>query len=198
VRSDGSVSRWLDPLQQGDAEAVQQLWQRYFAALAKVARRALRDLPLRARDDEDVALSAFDSFCRNAARGRFPQLSDRDDLWRLLTVITVRKAHRLRRDESRQKRGGPQRLTGAQADDETALLEQALSHEPSPEMVAQMAEEYERLLQLLGEEDLRRIAVLRMEGHSVEEAAAALGCAPRSVKRKLQLIRTLWQHEAPP
>ena len=45
----------------------------------------------RAADEEDVALSAFDSFCRGAEQGRFPQLDGRDDLWHLLVVITVRK-----------------------------------------------------------------------------------------------------------
>ena len=42
-------------------------------------------------DAEDAALSVFDSFCDGAARGRFPQLVDRDDLWRLLVTITTYK-----------------------------------------------------------------------------------------------------------
>jgi len=37
-----------------------------------------------------------------------------------------------------------------------------------------------------------------MEGYTIEEIAALVGCAPRSVKRKLQLIRTLWAKEGPP
>ena len=53
-----------------------------------------------------MALSAFDSFCRSAEQGRFPDLADRDSLWRLLVVMTARKATHLRRDEGRQKRGG--------------------------------------------------------------------------------------------
>jgi DNA-directed RNA polymerase specialized sigma24 family protein len=196
MHHDGSVSRWLHPLQQGDPAAAQQLWQRYFAALAKLARRALREMPLAARDEEDVALSAFDSFCRNAEQGRFPNLHDRDNLWRILAVITVRKAHRLRLDEGRQKRGGLDRLAGT-GSDEAAWLDEALSREPSPEMAAQMAEEYERLLLLLKDDQLRQVAVLRMENHTVEEIALRIGCAPRSVKRKLQLIRQLWEEEGP-
>src|SRR5271165_6376539 len=61
---------------------------------------------LRAGDLEDVALSAFASFCRGVEGGRFPQLADRDDLWRLLVTITARKALHLARDERNQKRGG--------------------------------------------------------------------------------------------
>jgi DNA-directed RNA polymerase specialized sigma24 family protein len=189
----GSVSRWLDPLKQGDPDAAQELWQRYFLNMAKLARNLLRRRPLRGADEEDVALSAFDSFCRNAEHGRFPRLQDRDDLWRLLAVITARKARRARRDEGRQKRGGqrPADLAGEDA----ALLEELAAREPTPELAAQMAEDYQRLLRLLDDDDLRRVAVARMEGHTIDEIAAQTGCAPRSVKRKLQVIRTLWEHE---
>jgi RNA polymerase sigma factor (sigma-70 family) len=191
----GSVSRWLGPLQQGDPAAAEQLWQRYFLSLVQLARQRLRQARPRGVDAEDVALSAFDSFCRNAEHGRFPELHDRNNLWRVLAVITANKARNLLRDEGRQKRGGP---GGAAADDRSALLEQVLSREPSPELAAQVTEEYERLLRLLDDDELRRVAVWRMEGHTVEEIAARAGCAPRSVKRKLQSIRILWEHEGPP
>jgi RNA polymerase sigma factor (sigma-70 family) len=194
VSPEGSVSRWLGSLQEGDPDAAKQLWERYFVSLVKLARKGLGRSPKRADDAEDVALSAFDSFCRNAENGRFPELHDRNNLWRVLAVIIARKAGRLLRDEARQKRGGP---VGANGEDQDALLEQAFSREPSPELAAEMTEEYERLLGLLGNEVLRRVAVWRMEGHSVEEIAAQLGCAPRSIKRKLHVIRNLWKHECP-
>jgi RNA polymerase sigma factor (sigma-70 family) len=195
MSQEGSVSRWLGPLQQGDPDAARQLWERYFLSLVQLARKRLRQAAPRAADAEDVALSAFDSFCRCAENGRFPELNDRDNLWRVLAVLTARKAGRLLRDETRLKRGGAAAASGA---DQAALLEHAFSREPTPELAAQMTEEYERLLALLGDEALRRVAVLRMEGHSVEEIGAAIGCAPRSVKRKLQMIRTLWEQEGPP
>src|SRR5919198_391675 len=103
---EGSVTRWLGPLLAGDPAAAQQLWERYFRRLVGLARTKLRGAPRRAADEEDVALSAFDSFCRHAERGRFPQLDDRHDLWRLLVTITARKALYLIRDEHRLKRGG--------------------------------------------------------------------------------------------
>ncbi len=103
--SEGSVSHWLGPLQEGDPDAVQRLWERYFQQLIELARKKLRALPHR-EAAEDVALSAFDSFCRGAGRGRFPQLADRESLWRLLVVITARKAAHYKRDATRQKRGG--------------------------------------------------------------------------------------------
>ena len=189
----GSVSRLLGELQAGNEAAVQPLWERYFSRLVMLARQKLRSGPPRAADEEDVALSAFATFCRNAEQGRFPRLLDRDDLWRLLVVVTARKASHLLRDEHRQKRGGG--LRALPAEGELPLLEQVLSREPSPQLAAELAEQCQRLLQTLGDPELEQLAVWRMEGFSIEEIAAKLGYAPRSIKRKLQLIRKLWEGE---
>src|SRR5262249_49366796 len=99
----GSVTDWIDRLKIGDPAAAQQLWQSYFQRLHRIARKKLQGTPRRVADEEDVALSAFDSFCRGAEQGRFPQLTDRDDLWRLLVTITARKAYQLALHEGRQK-----------------------------------------------------------------------------------------------
>jgi DNA-directed RNA polymerase specialized sigma24 family protein len=102
----GSVTRWLGALKAGDPDAAQRLWERYFADLVRLARARLRRAPRAAEDEEDVALSAFDSFCTAATQRRFPRLDDRDDLWRVLVTLTERKAADLRRRRRRQKRGG--------------------------------------------------------------------------------------------
>ena len=88
----GSVTRWINDLKGGELDAAQPLWERYFADLVRLARVRLRATPRTAADEEDVALSAFDSFCAGVARGRFPRLDDRNDLWRVLVTITARKA----------------------------------------------------------------------------------------------------------
>ena len=59
---------------------LQRLWERYFDRLIRMARRNLADGALREADEEDVVLSAIDSFSRAAANGRFPALNDREDL----------------------------------------------------------------------------------------------------------------------
>ena len=192
----GSVSHWLDLLQGGDAAAAQPLWERYFQRLVGLARRKLQGAARQVADEEDVALSAFDSFCRSARDGRFPQLGDRDDLWRLLVLVTARKASHLRRDQGRQKRGGG--VQRAEGDNEAAALEEVLGREPSPQFAAEVAEEYRRLLAGLGDPDLEAVALWKMEGYENAEIAAKLGCAPRTVERRLQLIRQLWEKEMPP
>jgi DNA-directed RNA polymerase specialized sigma24 family protein len=191
---EGSVTCWIQLLSTGDPAAAQRLWERYFRRLVGLARAKLNGAPRRAADEEDVALSAFDSFCRNAEQGRFPQLADRDSLWRLLVTLTARKAAHQVRDEGRRKRGGG----AVPVADAEAVLAEALSREPSPEFAASVADECRRLLDRLGDRDLQALALLRLEGYSVDEVAEKLGCAPRSVKRKLALIRTVWEKETPP
>jgi DNA-directed RNA polymerase specialized sigma24 family protein len=200
MASEGSVTRWLGQLQAGDQAAAQELWQRYFRRLVGLARKKLRGSPRRVADEEDVALSAFDSFCRHAEQGRFPQLLDRDSLWRLLVLLTSRKASHQRRDQQRQKRGGDiafQSETCGESED-SSILERIVSRDPTPEFAAQVAEEYQRLLRKLEDPLLEAVALARMEGYSVEEIAEQQGYASRSIKRKLQLIRAIWEKELEP
>jgi RNA polymerase sigma factor (sigma-70 family) len=196
----GSITHWLGALQGGDLDAVQPLWERYFAHLVRLARAWLRSrrAPGVADDQEDAALSAFDSFCRAATQGRFPRLDDRDGLWRLLVAITERKVIDQTRRARRRKRGSGRVRTEADlaAGDtasEPARLDAVAGHEPSPEFAAEFAEEYRRLFEVLRDEDLRRVALWKLEGCTVDEIAAQLGCARRTVARRLELIRTLWR-----
>ena len=197
MSSEGSVTDWIGRLQAGDQAAARPLWERYFRRLVGLARRQLQGAPRGAADEEDVALSAFDSFCRAAVEGRFPRLADRDDLWRLLFALTLRKAHDLVRDQRRQKRGGSA-PPGPPHPPEEANPEQLLGREPTPEFAAQVAEECQRLLGRLGDAELRSVALWKMEGYTNEEIAQKLGRSDRTVERKLRLIRQAWEEEAPP
>ena len=191
----GSVTHWIGDLKSGGQEAAARLWGRYFDGLVHIARDRLREAPRGKADEEDVAISAFHSLCQGAARGRFPELQDRDNLWKLLLTITAQKALDHRRREGRLKRGGgrTRRRDGVvpRADTEDALA-QVAGREPSPEFAAQMAEQYSRLLDRLGDETLRRVASRKMEGYTNEEIARGLGCGLRTVERKLGVIRATW------
>ncbi len=184
---DGSVTHWIRLLHQGEAAAAQKLWERYFRRLVGLARARLRGAGRGAADEEDAALSAFDSFCRGVEQGRFPKLDDRDGLWRLLVVVTARKAADLAEREGRLKRGGG-RVRGDSADG----WERVVGAEPTPEFAAQAAEEYRGLLALLPDDEARRIAVWKMEGYGNEEIAVRIGRAAPTVERRLRLIRKTW------
>jgi DNA-directed RNA polymerase specialized sigma24 family protein len=196
--SSDAVSHWIERLKGGDHEAAQRLWEGYFHRLVGLARARLQGVPRAAGDEEDVALSAFNSFCRGAARGRFSRLSDRDDLWQLLVLLTARKALHLRRDQNRLKRGGGRvvsETTLQSSEEEESALAQILDTQPSPQFAAEVAEECERLLGRLEDAPLRQIALLKMEGHTNDEIAARLDCGLRTVERKLERIRTIWENE---
>jgi DNA-directed RNA polymerase specialized sigma24 family protein len=186
--SQRSVTRWIAQLRAGDQAAADPLWQRYFEQLVVLARGRLLRAPRRAADEEDVALSAFHSFCRAAEDGRFAKLNDRNDLWRLLVVLTTRKAAHLLRDGRRLKRGG------GHAAENDVDLDLIVGESPEPEFVAEAAEECRRLLCRL-DDPLRSIAIWKMEGYTNEEIAARLSCVPRTVERKLRLIRAIWENE---
>ena len=196
--ADGSVTHWIQLLRDGDRDAAQALWERYFAQLESLAQRKLgRQVPA-AADAEDVALSAMDSLFRGLGRGRFPRLQDRDNLWRLLVVITVRKAAHLVRDEHRQKRGGGPSGPARGSAEAMQELEQVIGVEPSPEFALHLAEELERLLGLLPRDDLQQVARRKLEGQTNREIARDLRCAARTVDRKLAVIRRLWERETEP
>jgi DNA-directed RNA polymerase specialized sigma24 family protein len=201
----GSITRWLTQLKAGDAEAVQPLWERYFEALVRHARHKLCALrqPRTDIDEEDVALSAFHSFCSGARHGRFPRLGDREDLWRVLVHITAWKALDLRKRRSARKRGGGRVALEADlrpgADgDETAVLDRIIGSEPSPEFAAQVAEECERMLLRLTDDTQRRIALMKLACYTHEEIREQLGCSLRTVGLKLELIRRRWEEELEP
>jgi DNA-directed RNA polymerase specialized sigma24 family protein len=194
----GSITRWYEALKTGDRQAAGPLFNRYFGRMIRLARAALcsgaRDLA--AADEEDAALSAFESFCTGAENDRFPQVDGRDDLWRLLAIITVRTARAQARRQRRLKRGAglvrrETDLAGSRAGS-AGILDSALAREPEPEFTAAAQEELRRLLDLLGDDTLRQLAIWRMEGYTCDEIAQKFGCTRRTVARQVGLIRKLW------
>jgi DNA-directed RNA polymerase specialized sigma24 family protein len=142
-----------------------------------------------------VALSAMDRFCRAAQEGRYPDLADRDGLWRLLLKITTRCAIDRGRRERAQRRGGAEPARWMPGEAESLLLLSA--DEPSPGFAAEMVEACRGLLVRLPDADLRTLAIAKLEGYGNQEAAELLGCSLRTVERRLQLIRHLWREEEP-
>ena len=202
-----SVTCWIDRLKGGDREAAQRLWERYFGRLVLETRRWLRHTPRQAADEEDVALSAFDSVCRRAAQGRFPRLFDRDDLWQLLVVIAFRKTYNQIKHERRRQPPGRRvihtsALAAGPGGDEGALFADLIGRGPNPALAAQTAEECRRLLAGLGSEELRQVALWKLEGYTAEEIAPRMddgkGRSEATVRRKLDLIRRRWEEEVTP
>ncbi len=195
----GDVTRWIREVGKQDGQAAEAIWNRYFQRLTYFARQKFAKLPTRVADEEDVALSALNSFYRGAAKGQFPQLADRRDLWRILITIAARKVYAQMRRQGADKRGGG-KVRGesvfVQRDNQDALgIEQVFGREPTPELACMVAEDCNRLLDMLGDETLREVAVLKLEGHTNDEIATRLNCVTRTVERKLDRIREKWSRE---
>ena len=187
-----SVSVWLEQLQGGDQDAARRIWQRYFSRLVGLARKKLRGLPRRGADEEDVALSAFDSFCRAAEGGRFPDLDDRDDLWQILFMITERKAIDLIEYESRARRDYRRLVNAPSSGSMGADLGAIAGREPDPAFAAEVAETCDSLLGRLKEENMRTVAMRKLEGYTNEEIATELDCSLSTIERLLRVIRREW------
>jgi DNA-directed RNA polymerase specialized sigma24 family protein len=187
----GTVTLWMAQALEGDPNALQALWERYFPPLVELVRGRLRGVPRATADEEDVALSAFDSFCRRAAQGQFPRLADRHDLWAVLVMVATRKACDRREHEQRGRRDWRRVEGGTEGRDSPLAL--LLSREPDPALAAEVADSCKRLLAALPDDELRTIAVMKLEGHTNQEIAAHLGRAVATVERRLVVIRESWR-----
>jgi DNA-directed RNA polymerase specialized sigma24 family protein len=188
MNPEGSITRLIGLAKAGEPEAAGRLWEAYFGKMVAVARRKLAAAPRAATDEEDAALSAFNSFWDGARRNQFPRLTDRAGLWPLLVAITANKCADYVRRSGRGKRGG-----GAVA--AAVAIDQVVGREPTPEFVCELADLLTRLLGRLdatGDPALRRVAALRLGGSTPAEIADELGCARRTVERKLDLIERCW------
>lgn len=190
-----NVSHWIDLVKDVDSAAANHIWQHYFDRLVQSVRQRIMGQNRAVSDEEDIVLSVFESFYAAAEKGRFPDLSDRDDLWRLLLRMSARKVIDKRRHDQRQRRGGDveiRSLDGRGSDD---CVIQVIGNEPSPDMVLMIQESVEQFFSHLGVGHLQDLAVAKLEGHSNAELAQRLQCSERTIERRLHLIREKYQQE---
>jgi DNA-directed RNA polymerase specialized sigma24 family protein len=194
----GSVTQLIAELQVGDdRDAQQEIWERYFRRIVALARQKLGSSPRGCEDEEDVALSALDSFFRGIANQRFPKLRDRDNLWSLLATLTARKAINQRKRQAALKRGGGIGKLTLDAPDWNQLQE-LIDDEIGPDFIVAIQDECQQLMEALADDKLRQIATWKLEGWTNAEVAGELGVVERTVERKLELIRSIWSiHDSP-
>jgi DNA-directed RNA polymerase specialized sigma24 family protein len=201
MASDGSITRCIALLREGEDAAAQVIWERYYSQLVRLAHMQLGSLSRRVVDEEDIALSALDRICRALEQGRYPDLADRHGLWRLLLQITARRVADQARYERRQRRGSGRVHGETEGGDPPRLcsrsLDEAADDAPTPEFAAAMADQCRRLLARLEDPRLQALAIAKMDGSANHEIAAEMGCSVRTVERRLKLIRDIWRDEEP-
>ena len=182
-----SVSQWIEGVKLGSEDSRQEIWNRYYSRLVGLLRSQLNQNERRTSDEEDIASSAFFEIFRAMDEGRLESVDDRDGLWRVLVVIADQKMIDQRRYLGRAKRGGGQvRGHSAFMVADTDQFDQI--PDPSPDFVEQFQMALSESLGTL-RQDLRKIAVWKMAGHTNLEIAQFLGCVEESVRRKVLLIR---------
>ncbi len=191
----GSVSEWIEDVKLGDSSAATHLWNRYHHNLLRFARRRLNGDARRVTDEEDLVVTAFESFFQRAVNGQFPELSSRQELWALLVTITDRKAVNNVRQYMARKRGGGKvrgESTFGACDDVQveSVLASADQPGPSPELAASMSEMIERL-----DADLRQVVCLKIDGYTNDEIAQRLNRSLATIERRLRLLRDQWIEE---
>ncbi len=191
---DSDVSVWLDKLKGGtNTDAIEKIWHRYYGQLIGYARKKLGTVPRRDFDEEDIVTDALDEFFNDVRRDRFPQLEDRDDLWRILLVLTLRKVLQNIRSNKAAKRGGGQVRGDSVFFSPSGNTGFDNLSAPQLDFVEELTLEMHDQLDSLGEETLKQVGVLKLQGYTNEEVAAKLEVSERTVERKLERIREIWK-----
>jgi DNA-directed RNA polymerase specialized sigma24 family protein len=189
--AEGSITQFFSKLRAGDPAGAEQLWGCFFPRLLGLARKTLAGLPQQVADADDAVQSAFVSFWQRAKAGDFGPTLDRNELWKLLGTITLRKALKQARHEKADKRGGG-RVVGEHAltaaDGSPQQLDSLVGQVPTRDFDLACEE-------LLGQldEELHAYALLRLLGYRNREIAQMHDCTERKVERKLNLIRLQWE-----
>ena len=179
----GSISRHLQEVRAGDADAAAQLWMRCVRLLLAQARRLLEGKNCRVADEDDLASGVFMEVCRGLHTGQFDRIQDRKHLWRLLWMITRRRV------QNHCRRFNSSRRTA-----ESALPLDALIDRADPSSDDQQVQEWMADLQdCLPNASLKKIASLLIEGHSDEYIAGKTALSVRSIQRKVRMIEQTWR-----
>ena len=181
-----------------DPEAVEALWTEYYPRLKSAIRYHVRSIRTPVANESEIALSAIHSLVRQANAGRFPDLSDNDQLWKLLKTIAIYKTRDLRRHLHAKKRGG-----GRAAMNHTDLANRdgegydfdVRSQTASPSMDLEVSELFNTLLAALPDDRHRDVVLLKLQGVSLQAIAERLSVSTRTVQRLLSKIEQQWQTE---
>jgi RNA polymerase sigma factor (sigma-70 family) len=182
-RSITLVERW----RQGDQQAAAELFRRYAERLVALARSRLSRKESQRVDPEDIVQSVYRSFFTDTREGRY-ELQRGGDLWRLLVTITLHKVQNQVQRLKTKKRAVAREQAFASEDSLMMLQSHLAAQEPSPLEAVLLADQVEQLMRGL-EAVERRMLEMRLQGHSIDEIAAAVRCGERTVRRALTEIK---------
>ncbi|MDB4372677.1 ECF-type sigma factor [Mariniblastus sp.] len=196
---DDPVTIWIEQVRQSDDEAIKRVWQHFADGLQEYARGKIHPKTRRVYDEQDAVQSMFLSLCQGLKADRYPDLQNRDNLWRLMLVMTGRKISKRHRFDRQLKRDNRRLLTDSyfvqNSHDRNSPNLYPSAAEPTPELLAEFADTSSALIEALGTDNLKDVALLRIEGFDDCEIASRLQCSRSTVQRRLVMIRKIWEVE---
>ena len=199
--ADLSVTHFLPGVRAGRREAIAAISDRLRPRVERVVARQLRGL--RGADPEGVASSVFRYVWTVADRGDFSErdFAESRELWAYLMRVARHKVRDHARHAKSQKRDARRTVYEdsvhrGRDGGRGGWFETVPDRGPSPAARAASAEALADFLAGLPDDLLRDVAALRMEGYSVAEVARKTDVSPRTVKRKLRLLRDHWRDAA--
>jgi DNA-directed RNA polymerase specialized sigma24 family protein len=189
-----TVSTWLQRLKsEPDELSAQKLWDRVSPRIEMLSRELIQRFGSDAAfDEEDVMVSVFASLYAGLSKQQFPHLHDSDGLWKLLSLMTVRKINDRTKQRRAQKRRGEQESSGSSATE----LESRPDQTPEPSVKVMMADECRMMLKQLNDPILEKIVLLRLDGYTNDEIADRLNYSRRTIQRMLNLVKDAWSQYA--
>ena len=195
--SSDSVTLLIRAIEKNDEAAAFALFDRYFARVTAFARGKVAAGVRRVVDEEDVAIVSFHDCLKRVGSGEHPPLKDRNELWWLLARITERKACDAVRKHMSARRGKG-RVLGESVfvRPGSDVSDGGIASVPDPgakhELATQFAEEFEQMIDILDNDNLRDIAGLALTGFSTAEIAKLVNRTQRTVQRRLRMILDIW------
>ena len=185
-----SISEWISHFRSsGDEVAALKLWDRIHPRVRDLSRRWITRIGIPvAFDEDDITISVFATFCDRLRCGQLPELNDREGLWRLLILMTARKANDHAKTALARKRshGTDNPDVGLHAISE--LRDTQL--EPSIEVM--MEDQCQAMLKALRDPALEAVVLLKLEGYSNVEIAEKMKYSRRTIQRMLELVKDIW------
>ena len=190
MAEDRDWTRLIEGLRSGDDAVMSEFYDDFGPALERLADRHIADGLRRRFGAESVVQSACRTFLRRARAQEFT-LGDARELWSLLCAITLNKVHDQARFHLRHRRRADREVEVEPGGSSTL---DAASDDLGPDEAVVFADEFERILRELSEED-RRIIDLKLQERSNAEIADELGCCERTIRRLLGKLRERLERE---
>ena len=174
---------------EGDDQAATELYGCYVERLIALARTRLSRKMGRRVGPDDIVQSVFRSFFTKARDGQFV-FAESEDLWRLLSNITVTKVLRQVQRNRRGKRSIDLEESLMAPGTSIRIPAEFVISGPSPTHALVLLDELEHIMADL-KPLYREVLEMRLRGDTTEEIALQSSRSERTVRRVLEHIKEL-------